>query len=323
MSSSDNDGVAGSVREALLAARGYGFLGPGPIDRQLIHAKGFVDLAKSQPQSMQEPHVLDLGSGGGLPGLVLADQWPEVVLVLLDANQRRTDFLQGAVISCGFQDRVHVVQLRAEVGGRDPLLRGAFDGVVVRSFGPPAVVAECAAPFLRQGGWLIVSEPPAEELSFDDRSGVDPGAFLRASLMNRVAGRRNRSLSSVSPPWSFFGGSSAIRCCATRRGAVRVATACRAGKALKRKPEEPNGVGVAERRRRRGRSLVPRGRVRRPKGGNVSRGTLPRTSGALCCSQRQASIHLGPDPPPSGHFEARSFVSGHIGDLAGGMTRAQ
>ena len=111
---------------------------------------------------MPAPHVLDLGSGGGLPGLVLADQWPEATLVLLDANQRRTDFLRRMVISCGFQDRVRVVQGRAEVSGRDPFLRGAFDGVVVRSFGPPAVVAECAAPFLRAGGWVIVSEPPPE-----------------------------------------------------------------------------------------------------------------------------------------------------------------
>jgi 16S rRNA (guanine527-N7)-methyltransferase len=39
-------------------------------------------------------------------------------------------------------------------------LRAAFDVVVARSFGPPPVVAECAAPFLRTGGVLVVSEPP-------------------------------------------------------------------------------------------------------------------------------------------------------------------
>jgi 16S rRNA (guanine527-N7)-methyltransferase len=57
-------------------------------------------------------------------------------------------------------DRVSVIQDRAESSGRVPALRAAFDGVVARSFGPPATVAECAAPFLRVGGWLIVSEPP-------------------------------------------------------------------------------------------------------------------------------------------------------------------
>ncbi len=175
MSAADNDGATGSVKATLLAARELGFLGPGSIDRHLLHAQGFVDLARSQPLSPEGPRVLDLGSGGGLPGLVLADQWPEANFVLLDANQRRTDFLHRAVVSCDLQDRVRVVQLRAEVGGRDPLLRGAFDGVVVRSFGPPAVVAECAAPFLRKGGWLIVSEPPAEKDSSEDPTRGDPG----------------------------------------------------------------------------------------------------------------------------------------------------
>ncbi len=181
MSVADNDGIAGSVRASLLAARELGFLGPGPIDRHLAHAQGFVDLARSQPHIVGAPHILDLGSGGGLPGLVLAEQWPEAALVLLDANQRRTDFLQGAVISCGFGDRVRVVQQRAEAAGRDPLLRGAFDGVVVRSFGAPAVVAECAAPFLRQGGWLIVSEPPTEPQPHGaalDESGRWPAELL-------------------------------------------------------------------------------------------------------------------------------------------------
>ena len=39
-------------------------------------------------------------------------------------------------------------------------LRAGFDGALARSFGRPAVVAECAAPLLRVGGWLVVSEPP-------------------------------------------------------------------------------------------------------------------------------------------------------------------
>ena len=47
-------------------------------------------------------------------------------------------------------------------------MRGGFDGVLARSFGRPAVVAECAAPLLHPGGWLVVSEPPP------DRPGASP-----------------------------------------------------------------------------------------------------------------------------------------------------
>jgi len=164
MSVADSDGATRSLDEALLAAREAGFLGPGPIDRHLRHAQGFVDLAKRQPHVTERPRILDLGSGGGLPGLVVAQQWPQATLVLLDANRRRASFLERCIVSCGLQSRVSVVQQRAEVSGRDPAFRATFDGVVARSFGVPAVVAECAAPFLRQGGWLIVSEPPAEKI---------------------------------------------------------------------------------------------------------------------------------------------------------------
>jgi 16S rRNA (guanine527-N7)-methyltransferase len=161
----DQDGIApGKLQEVLIAARDAGFLGPGPIERHLRHARGFVDLGRmgAEPEG-ESPRILDLGSGGGLPGLVVAGAWPEASVVLLEANERRSQFLERAVVACGLQGRVSVAHQRAEIAGRDPSYRAAFDGVVVRSFGPPAVVAECASPLLRPGGWLVVSEPPGED----------------------------------------------------------------------------------------------------------------------------------------------------------------
>jgi 16S rRNA (guanine527-N7)-methyltransferase len=116
--------------------------------------------------------LLDLGSGGGVPGLALAVLLPATQVVLLDASVRRTDFLERAVGRLDLGGRVAVVTGRAEVVGHGAGLRGTFDAVVARSFGTPAVTAECAAPFLRVGGQLVVSEPPGEE---DDRW---PGAGL-------------------------------------------------------------------------------------------------------------------------------------------------
>jgi SAM-dependent methyltransferase len=105
--------------------------------------------------------VLDLGSGGGLPGLVLATYRPELELTLLEARQRACRFLREAVADLGLP-HVVVVEARAEDAARRPDLRGAFDAVVARSFGPPAVTAECAVGFLRVGGRLVVSEPPED-----------------------------------------------------------------------------------------------------------------------------------------------------------------
>ena len=151
------------LRQILEDARSAGFLGPGPIDAQLRHAEGFVAVCRSLwPDGPTPPALLDLGSGGGLPGLVVATDWPEATLVLLDAQGRRTAFLSDAVRRLGLEARVSVRQDRAEVAGRDPSLRGHFGGVLARSFGRPAVVAECAAPLLQTGGWLVVSEPPGD-----------------------------------------------------------------------------------------------------------------------------------------------------------------
>ena len=106
--------------------------------------------------------MLDLGSGGGLPGLVLATYRPELELTLLEARQRACRFLREAVTALELA-RVAVVEARAEDAARRPDLRESFDAVVARSFGPPPVTAECAVGFVRTGGRLVVSEPPGDE----------------------------------------------------------------------------------------------------------------------------------------------------------------
>jgi 16S rRNA (guanine527-N7)-methyltransferase len=149
------------IESVLARSRSLGFLGPGSVRVQVEHAFGFA--AGPVGAAGVAPHrVLDLGSGGGIPGLVLAHAWPDAELVLLDAAARRTAFLETAVASLGLAARVTVVRSRAEQAGRDATLRGRFDVVVARGFGPPAVTAECAAPFLQVGGRLLVSDPPAE-----------------------------------------------------------------------------------------------------------------------------------------------------------------
>lgn len=145
-----------AVTAVLERSRRLGFLGPGSLRVQVDHALGFARGAAGPPD-----RFLDLGSGGGVPGLVLALWWPDSRAVLLDASARRCAFLGEAIDELGCGARVTVVRARAEEVGRRDGLREGFDLVVARGFGPPAVTAECAAPLLRVGGRLIVSEPPA------------------------------------------------------------------------------------------------------------------------------------------------------------------
>ena len=123
--------------------------------RHIAHGRTLLD---GLPPSGR---VLDLGSGGGLPGLVLATARPELELILLESRQRACRFLREAVTDLGLTG-VDVVESRAEEAARRPDLRETFDAVVARSFGPPAVTAECAVGFLRPAGRLVVSEPPPD-----------------------------------------------------------------------------------------------------------------------------------------------------------------
>ena len=174
--------VPSSLLEVLEDARARDLLGAMALADQVDHALGFARAfgGLSSSQSLDD-HAqgdpgpgrwLDLGSGGGLPGLVLAQYWPDSEGVLLDASERRTAFLATAVDRLAFNGRVEVVRARAEEAGARPVLRGSFDVVWARSFGSPPVTAECAAPFLRVGGVLVVSEPPAPEQTSDAQAPV-------------------------------------------------------------------------------------------------------------------------------------------------------
>jgi len=155
--------------------------------------------------------AIDLGAGGGLPGLVLAATvWPQARWCFLDAHERRTDFLHRAVHRLGLASRVRVVTARAEDHARAIDARATFDLVVARSFSTPAVTAECAAPLLRNGGYLLVSEPPgsptsqrwpidglslvgfgsAEPVVVDD--GLEPVHLVRMNLESLAADRYPR-----------------------------------------------------------------------------------------------------------------------------------
>ena len=107
--------------------------------------------------------------------MALAATWPASRWLLLEANARRGAFLEQVIGDLELEGRVSVVVDRAERAARDTAWRGSFDVVVARSFGPPAVTAECAAGFLRLGGQLIVSEPPAD---VDNRWPEGPLALL-------------------------------------------------------------------------------------------------------------------------------------------------
>jgi 16S rRNA (guanine527-N7)-methyltransferase len=150
-----------TLRALLTEAQGLGYIGPADLDEHVAHAHGFAAALVDLPSP--PGRVVDLGTGGGLPALVLANEWPSSEWRLVEANERRAGFLEQAVVRLGWDGRVQVVADRAEVVARTPELRRWADVVTARGFGAPAVTAECGAPFLRVGGRMVVSEPPISD----------------------------------------------------------------------------------------------------------------------------------------------------------------
>lgn len=129
-------------------------VGPGPVSAHL-------ELASAMAGQLDEPETaVDLGSGAGIPGLALAGLWPRSRWTLIDAAKRRVSLLVAAVDRLGWTDRVAVIHGRAEDIGRRADHREGYDLVIARSFGPPAVTAECASPLVSVGGRIVVTEPP-------------------------------------------------------------------------------------------------------------------------------------------------------------------
>ena len=135
-----------------------GYIGPGSINEHLEHAR--AQLRAASPTS--DSRWCDLGAGGGLPGLVIAYDRPDLNMVLLDRSITRTDFLERAVRGLGLQEHVEVLHGDAAAIAHQDVHRGGYDGVLSRSFGSPATTAECASGLLRVGGRLVASEPPRQ-----------------------------------------------------------------------------------------------------------------------------------------------------------------
>lgn len=103
--------------------------------------------------------AVDLGTGGGVPGLVLAMARPEIRWTLVDSVARKVAAVTGFAEALGLRN-VAVVAQRAEVAGRDPDHRETHDLVTARALAALPVLLEYALPLLRTGGTLVAWKGP-------------------------------------------------------------------------------------------------------------------------------------------------------------------
>ena len=124
----DDDDTYLELLETLRTAQRLGILGPGPVERAVEHARRFVDAIPVDATS-----IVDLGSGGGVPGLVVAWLRPAATVTLVDRRGKRTDALARAVRRLGWSQRVDVLTADIVAVARGPQ-RGSFDAATARGF---------------------------------------------------------------------------------------------------------------------------------------------------------------------------------------------
>lgn len=99
--------------------------------------------------------VLDLGSGGGYPGIPLAAALPDASVTLIEPIAKKARFLRAVVEATGLADRVTVLATRAEALAAEPGQRGTWSVVTARAVASTADLVELAFPLLARGGALV------------------------------------------------------------------------------------------------------------------------------------------------------------------------
>ncbi len=131
-------------------------------------------------RELQPKRVLDVGTGGGLPGIPLALLSPQTDFVLLDSNSKKTRFVQQAVVELGLQN-VEVVHARVEQYHPDM----PFDVVISRAFSSLREMVEKAGTYCGSDGMLLAMKGAWPEQELAD---LPAGFILRDSQRLQVPG---------------------------------------------------------------------------------------------------------------------------------------
>jgi len=132
--------------------------------------------------------LVDVGSGGGLPGLPLKIAHPDLEVTLIEADQSKAAFLVQAAARLGLRG-VEVVAMRAEDAGQDSRYRESFDVAVARALAPLPTLVELCLPLVMVGGRLLAQKTDREDAARAERAIGVLGGLLEPALPAPSAAR--------------------------------------------------------------------------------------------------------------------------------------
>ena len=128
-----------------------------------IVLKHFADSLTALPLLPKREGItlIDVGTGAGFPAVALLIARPDLKVTLLDSLNKRLTFLQEVCRELGLS--AQTVHARAEEGGRDSLLREAFDVATARAVAALPVLSEYCLPFVKTGGIFLAMKGPESD----------------------------------------------------------------------------------------------------------------------------------------------------------------
>ena len=170
------------LERILREAQRIGALSNTPVAEIIEHAKWF---AEAIPHSART--AVDLGSGAGVPGLIVALFCPQISLQLVDRRVGRTDVLVRAVHALNLTDRVTVKCSEINTMTKDSTWAKHFDVAMSRGLGPPIQTLNLSRDLVKPGGVIIISEPPPDSDSRWDEQQVRALGLEGPSRIGSVA----------------------------------------------------------------------------------------------------------------------------------------
>ncbi|MBR4286130.1 MAG: 16S rRNA (guanine(527)-N(7))-methyltransferase RsmG [Clostridia bacterium] len=125
-------------------------------DDEGIAIKHFLDclLVSKAAQFKSGNRVIDVGTGAGFPGLVIAAAYPEVQVTLLDSTGKKLKAVEDIREKMGVEN-AKVVHMRAEDAGKMPEFREKYDFATARAVAELRVLLEYTLPFVKVGGAFL------------------------------------------------------------------------------------------------------------------------------------------------------------------------
>lgn len=120
-----------------------------PLEMAVKH---FIDSVAPLPWLKQSASVLDLGTGGGFPGIPLKTVAPSLNMTLVDAIAKKINFTRQVIRQLGLTG-ISAIQARAEDLGAE--YAGGFDAVTSRAFASLGHFVSLAGPLVKEGGQLL------------------------------------------------------------------------------------------------------------------------------------------------------------------------